>query len=189
MCGRLNVIDDTLCLIVSEMLGIDFHTQTNTNLCPSENVATIIRPDKYTQLDASWGIQPSWSKQLLINAKSETVAEKPTFKSAFIGSRCLIPCTGWYEWKKQGRSKVKYSFTHKEHQPFFMAGVLFNPTSPQVITLTTTPNKDCAEIHNRMPVLIKPSEIAFWFNASPEQLSPLMMATENSNIAIEKVTQ
>ena len=53
--------------------------------------------------------------------------------------------------------------------------------------ITTTPNKDCAEIHNRMPVLIKPSELALWFNASPEQLSPLMMATENSNIAIEKV--
>ena len=188
MCGRLNIIDDPLCHIVSETLGINFFAATNTDLCPSQLVATVtgINHD-FHQVDASWGIQPNWSNRLLINAKAETVNEKATFKSAFSHSRCLVPCSGWYEWKTENGKKVKYLFSDNNQQPFYMAGLLYNPGSPQVVTLTTTPNKKCSEIHHRMPVLIQPNNIDYWFNASVAELPPLFDALDDEQIQIKKV--
>ena len=185
MCGRMNVIADPLTQLVSEMLGIKFTTETNTNLCPSETVATFIHsPDSYQQINASWGIQPQWSRRLLINAQSETVASKPTFKNAFNQARCLIPCSGWYEWRTEAGKKVKYAFTHHHNEPLFMAGILYQPAAPQLVTLTTAPNNKCAQYHKRMPVLILPEQMDYWFNSTPEQLSPLMNAVDEKLIKV-----
>lgn len=187
MCGRLNVIDDPLCQLVSDTLGIEFKTSSNPDLCPSQDIATVIRPGgEFKQLDATWGIQPNWSKSLLINAQSETVGSKVTFKNAFQHSRCLVPCSGWFEWKTINGSKVKYSFTHADNQPFYMGGILYNPEKPQLVTLTTQPNKICEEIHKRMPVIIEPHNINYWFNANADELPPLMSAIDSQIITIEK---
>ncbi len=185
MCGRLNITDDPLALLVSEMLGIDFKPVENTDLCPSQEVATIVRPPQgFTQVNANWGIQPNWSNKLLINAQSETAHEKSTFKAAFSHSRCLIPCSGWYEWKTQNNQKVKYLFSHTDNTPFYMGGILFDQQDPKLVTLTTAPNEACAEIHHRMPVIIKPTDIDYWFNAEPEALTPVFDASSHQDIAI-----
>ena len=98
MCGRMN-IDTKLCPIISEIFGINFTTPNNDNLSPGQTVSTVIQNNgNFQQLNADWGIQPSWSKRLLINAQSETVITKPTFSDAIKAHRCLIPCSGWYEW-------------------------------------------------------------------------------------------
>jgi len=186
MCGRLNVVSDPLCQLVSDVLGITFTTPSNADLCPSQTVATIIKPTIFQQLDATWGFQTSWSDKLLINAQAETVNEKPTFKAAFAHSRCLIPCTGWYEWKTERGKKIKYSFSHVDNQPFLMAGILYNPQRPQLVTLTTSPNTKCSEIHQRMPVLIAPENIEYWFNANPNQLMPIMTAADEDIIKINR---
>jgi len=187
MCGRLNVVADPLSMLVSEMLGINFSTVTNNNLSPSQQVATIYKqPNNYQQIDANWGIQPSWSKRLLINAQSETVATKPTFKSAFAQDRCLVPCSGWFEWRTEEGKKVKYSFCHENNEPLFMAGILYNPDAPQLVTLTTSPNQQCGQYHKRMPVLISPNNFDYWFNAKSDELAPLMEANENEFFQIQK---
>ena len=85
----------------------------------------------YQQLGTSWGIQPSWSKRLLINAQSETVAQKPTFRSAFNSNRCLVPCSGWYEWRAEEGKKVKYFFSLSDNQPIYMAGITYHGEIPQ----------------------------------------------------------
>lgn len=181
MCGRLSIIDYPLCKIVSETAGISFNSASNDNLCPSETVSTIVQShEQLTQVNMQWGIQPSWSKRLLINAQSETVATKPTFAQAFASHRCLIPCSGWYEWRKEGSKKQKYYFRHAQDQPLYMAGISYYGanTQPQVVTLTTKPNPLCEQYHHRMPVLILPEYINDWLHPSnmSSNLSPLMSA-------------
>lgn len=187
MCGRLNIIDHPLSQIVSETLGINFHSHSNDNLCPSETVSTIVQSnEKVSQVNMHWGIQPAWSKRLLINAQSETVAIKPTFAKAFAAHRCLIPCSGWYEWRTEQNKKQKYYFSQVEQQPLYMAGVSYFSLnqSPQVVTLTTKPNALCEQYHHRMPVLILPENINAWFQTSSDNLSPLMIAVSDEYINV-----
>ncbi|REL28599.1 SOS response-associated peptidase [Thalassotalea euphylliae] len=186
MCGRLNIIDDPIAQFINDVLGIEFNLETNPDLRPSEDIAAIICPGgQFQQLNATWGIQPEWSNRLLINAQAETVNTKPTFKAAFGHSRCLVPCSGWYEWKAENGKKEKYAFTHANKQPFLMAGILYDLAAPKLVTLTTSPNEKCGEIHQRMPVLIQPAHIDYWFNAQPDELSPLMDAINDDHISIK----
>ena len=105
MCGRMN-IDTKLSPIISEFFGINFTTPANDNLSPGQTVSTVIKNNgDFQQLNAGWGIKPGWSKSLLINAQSETVISKPTFKNAIMSHRCLVPCNGWYEWRTENGRK------------------------------------------------------------------------------------
>lgn len=178
MCGRMNVTDDPIVQWLSEHMGISFSPYSNHDLRPTQTVATLAQADTgdLQQLDSQWGIKPSWSKSLLINAKAETVAEKKTFKQAFASHRCLVPVTGWYEWKDEGgKSKQKYAFTHAEGQPFLMAGIYYShDPKPQLVTLTTRPTEACAQIHNRMPLLIHPGQTREWFESTEEDLPAFM---------------
>lgn len=175
MCGRLNVIDDPLNQLVSDMLGLSFNAKTNTDLCPSQQVATLCYNQQVLQQNANWGIQPDWSKKLLINAKVETVTTKPTFKQAFEFGRCLIPCNGWYEWQTKESGKQKYLFAQQQNRPLFMAGFLYgNYQQAQVVTLTKAANEQCSPYHHRMPLLIDEQDIQTWFlSASHEVISKL----------------
>ena len=187
MCGRLNVIDDVLTQFVSDILGLEFCTPTNIDLRPSQMVSTIIHPDSFTQINANWGIKPSWSKQLLINAKSESVWKKSTFCEAFSHSRCLIPCNGWYEWQTIAGQKQKYSFQQSNETPVFMGGMLYDIDAPKLVTLTAEPNDHCAKIHHRMPVLIAPDKIDTWFGGSPSEVSQLMATSNLHQISYQKL--
>ena len=128
MCGRLNVIGDPLAHWVGDVLGVAFTTQTNRDLRPTQTVDTIATIGSgMSQLATTWGIKPSWAKNLIINAQAETVAGKPTFKQAFSSQRCIVPCTGWYEWRAEGGpGKQQYAFSHADGIPFLMAGIWFD---------------------------------------------------------------
>ncbi|AYV11542.1 MULTISPECIES: SOS response-associated peptidase [Shewanella] len=182
MCGRLNVIADPLCQWVSHTLGLEFHTKDNPDLRPTQHVATIAsHQGRLQQLDTTWGIKPAWAKQILINAQAETVTEKPTFKRAFATNRCLIPCSGWYEWRQEDPGKVRYLFSAEDRQPLLMAGIYYpselTGEASQLVTLTTAPTPQCAEYHNRMPLLIPLDAVRYWFNSEPGQLDALLHAT------------
>lgn len=186
MCGRLSVTDDPVTQWVCDYMGIAFEIDENTDLRPSQKVATVVSNGDLKQLNTTWGIQPAWSKKLIINAQSESAATKKTFKTSFARKRCLVPCTGWYEWRSEGEGKKqKYAFTHAECIPFLMAGLWFeHEDEVQLVTLTTRPNESCVKIHHRMPLLILPQDVDRWFNASIEQLSSLMIPVESDMITI-----
>ena len=188
MCGRLNVTDDPLVQQICDFLGIDFSTTTNIDLRPTQQASTLIMQNgSIQQLNSSWGIKPDWSKKILINAQTETVANKKTFRHAFESSRCIVPCSGWYEWRDEGgKRKQQYLFEHASHQPFYMAGLLFEQAKYPFVTLTVKPNKKCGEIHNRMPLLIEPECIEQWLGARPEQLGSLMAPLSEDIISISK---
>lgn len=209
MCGRFNVVDDPLTKLVSQWLSLDFKVESNSNVCPSQTIATVINNGvENLQVVATWGIQPNWAKRLIINAQSETVSVKPTFRNAFRLSRCVVPFTGWYEWKAlRDGSKQKFQFSAE--QPLLMAGILFEneqhdsdlkrgtadlfakavkPLSRhQLVTLTTEADNQCSDIHSRMPLLIDKSFANNWLSASADSLGNLMNGA-NVNLIIEPST-
>lgn len=183
MCGRLNVISDPLCDWVSGQLGIKFHSETNNDLRPTQQLGTIaLDGGALQQLDASWGIKPDWAKRLLINAQAETVRQKRTFAQAFAQHRAVVPCSGWYEWQQAGGAKQKYLFQGRDGRPLLMAGILYPQIdgSHALVTLTTKPIASCAPYHHRMPLLIEPQALDFWFHSQPHELDALLTAPEIS---------
>lgn len=186
MCGRFSV-NKSLSPLVSELFNTSFSVETNDNLSPSQSVATIINNgSKYHQVNALWGIKPSWSKKLIINAQAETVATKPTFKQSFQSQRCLVPCNGWFEWRTEEGEKVKYLFEHANKMPLYMAGILFQREQTELVTLTTKPNDICGQYHTRMPALVLSRDKDTWFNASAQELEPLLQHVEDRIIQVER---
>ncbi len=191
MCGRFSVRDKLVSADVNQDFGISFSSKTNIDLRPTQTVSMIIWQDKqFKQLDAHWGIKPKWADKLLINAQSETVGQKPTFKKAFQTHRCVIPCSGWYEWQNQGdQKKQRYYFSHSEEKTLYMAGIYYLKENepPELVTLTTTPNKKFAQIHNRMPALILTDCLEDWFSGSTDQAQQLLLPVPDNYITFRKI--
>jgi putative SOS response-associated peptidase YedK len=157
------------------------------NIAPSQPVAAIrIAPDTATRqlLLLRWGLIPSWAKDpkighQCINAKAETVAEKPSFRAAFKTRRCLVIATGFYEWQVQGRAKQPMWIGLKSHRPFAFAGLWeqWQPSDGAVIEsctiLTTESNELLRPIHNRMPVMLVPTAYDQWLDPTVQQAEPL----------------
>jgi len=179
MCGRMNVIDDPNVRAFMDALGIPVYPKRNVDFRPTDKTLLLIPKGKDIEpATMSWGIKPSWSKQLLINAKSETISEKTTFKKAFEHHRALVVCSGWYEWKDEGHGdkkakKQKYLVQHSLKQPMLMAAVCFTGHSPkeasQFVTLTTTSNEKLKQVHHRMPLIIHADEMDDWLLGDSRQ--------------------
>jgi putative SOS response-associated peptidase YedK len=181
MCGRLNIIHDPLFKLVSEALRMQFNPIANDDLRPTQELAAIVADTELHQQNMTWGIKPSWAKKLLINAQAETVQEKPTFRRAFAEHRCIVPCSGWYEWSERTGSKRKYLFAHPEGKPLYMAGIYYPAaTLPELVTLTTQPSEQCSEYHHRMPLLIDADCVEDWLTSTDKasQLVALPVCAE-----------
>ncbi|MCG9890857.1 MAG: SOS response-associated peptidase [Thermosynechococcaceae cyanobacterium MS004] len=153
------------------------------NIAPSQPVGVIVQGRESDRREfrlMQWGLIPSWVKDPskfanLINARAETVAEKPSFRSAFKYRRCLIPADGFYEWQKvKGGSKQPFHFTLTGNSIFAFAGLWESWNDFETFTiLTTTANALLATIHDRMPVVLEPENYALWLDPSvqdPRQL-------------------
>lgn len=121
--------------------------------------ATIITGDGEGSL-ISWGLDVSWSKQPMINARSETLVEKVTFRN-LLESRCIIPASCYFEWRKNGGKKLKNTISVDGQDDFSMAG-LFDGNNFTVITSAAAPS--IAHIHSRMPVILNTDEAQQWLN-------------------------
>ena len=157
------------------------------NIAPSQPIAAIrIDPDTATRtlVMLRWGLIPSWAKDpkignQCINAKAETVAEKPSFRSAFKKRRCLVIATGFYEWQIQGRAKQPIWIGLQSKRPFAFAGLWEQWKPPEgepletCTIITTEPNDLMAPIHNRMPVILSPASYDQWLDLSFQHVEPL----------------
>lgn len=125
-----------------------------------------------------WGLVPVWAKDpmighKLINARSETIAEKPSFKQAFFRRRCLIPADGFYEWKTEGTRKQPYLFKMSDGKPFTFAGIweTWRDRAGVELTtcaiITTTPNGLIEKYHDRMPVILEENARWRWLENAP----------------------
>lgn len=187
MCGRFILISD-LSVIAREIgiSGVSIHFSPNRNVSPGLLIPAIIHRDAENVLEALlWGLIPFWAKNpsigaKLINARAETVAQKPGFKNAFAHRRCLIPADGFYEWKKEGNKKVPYSFYMKSGQPFVFAGLYetwIAPDKKPVNTcaiITTKANSLIAPVHDRMPVIVPHEDRLNWLSAGDKDSAALL---------------
>ena len=150
-----------------------------------------------------WGLVPSWAKDpdignRVINARAETVAEKPSFRAAFRRRRCLVPATGFYEWRAASGPKQPYTIGMADGGPFAMAGLWEHWTGPDgaavetCAILTTEANELLRPIHARMPVIVAPSDFDLWLDpalAMPELLAPLLRPFDAAAMAAHPVSR
>lgn len=152
------------------------------NIAPSQPIAAILKtaenPQRHFQF-LKWGLIPSWSKDpsignRLINARGETVAEKPSFRAAFKRRRCLIPSTGFYEWQKQQGGKQPFLIRRSDQQPFAFAGLWETWEDISTATIITTDANELLEpIHDRMPVILDPDDYDEWLDPDNQDTSAL----------------
>lgn len=145
------------------------------NVAPSQMIDVVVEEKGerfFTEF--KWGLVPVWAKpdfNPLINARGETLAEKPSFKNAFKSRRCIIPADGFYEWEKTPGGKQPHYFFLKDKVPFGFAGIYENWTdkeSGEIIQgcaiITTEANEVLEPIHDRMPVILKPNNFNLWLD-------------------------
>ncbi|MCL4506942.1 MAG: SOS response-associated peptidase [Chloroflexi bacterium] len=187
MCGRFTVTVDP------EELMERFHLQAadempapRYNVAPTQNVPVVLNESPTRLSTVQWGLIPPWAKDpaigaQMINARAETVPEKPAFRAAFKKRRCLVLADGFYEWRKEDDVKTKTPMLVrlKSGEPFAMAGLWELWTSPDGRTrrtctiITTNPNELVAPIHNRMPVILPRYMESDWLDDS---IGPLALA-------------
>ena len=155
------------------------------NIAPSQEIV-IINDEGVRQLvQCTWGFVPSWAKDpsignKMINARSETVSEKPAFRSAFKKKRCLVIADGFYEWRTEGKRKFPMYIRLKSGEPFGFAGLYNVWTSPdgkQLCTctiITTEANETVKPIHDRMPVILPRDREDIWVNPALEDKGTLV---------------
>ncbi len=160
------------------------------NIAPSQAVAVIANNGQNKVEFFRWGLIPSWARDAsignkMINARAETLAEKPAFRAAYQRRRCLILADGFYEWRKEtGKIKTPMYIRIESGQPFAFAGLWesWQPASGEAILsctiITTTPNALLEKIHHRMPVILRGQDYALWLDPAeraPDQLNKLLM--------------
>ncbi len=178
MCGRFSLFDLLGLEIRFELSFLDI-LKPRYNIAPSQDILAIINHEGLQAVYFKWGLIPFWSKDIsssktLINARSETVDQKASFKQSFKRRRCLIPADGFYEWKKEGNRKRPFRFTLKGGGVFSFAGLWEGWASPEgerinsCAILTTSANATVAPIHNRMPVILSREGEDTWLGADTD---------------------
>ena len=179
MCGRFSLFASGNELAERFQLAESPLFEPRYNIAPTQSAAAVRATDAGRVLARlRWGLIPSWASDpaignKLLNARSETVAEKPSFRSAFKQRRCLIPASGFYEWQKQGAGrKQPYFIRPRDGGLFAFAGLWERWHDPQgqlietCTILTTTANEVMRPLHERMPVIIGAEADALWLDAS-----------------------
>ena len=184
MCGRFTLAADVKSFEDDiEHLLVQFSPGPRYNIAPTQQVATVLNEARPRLAATRWGLLPRWAKDMgmgarMINARSETVHEKPSFKEPLARQRCLVLTDGFYEWKKEAGStrKTPYHISMRTRRPFAFAGLWdtwANPDGGQLRTctiITTDPNPLMADLHNRMPVILNAATWSEWL--APAPLSP-----------------
>jgi putative SOS response-associated peptidase YedK len=157
------------------------------NVAPTQSVLVVREPAEREAVFLKWGLVPRWAKDAgignkLINARSETVTEKPSFREAFARRRCLVPMEGFYEWARRADRKRPFYFHMRDGEPFAVAGLweVWEGGGGRLETctlLTTSANELLAPYHDRMPVILRPEDYDLWLDAgvrSADRLLPLL---------------
>ncbi|MFL3657517.1 MAG: SOS response-associated peptidase [Opitutales bacterium] len=192
MCGRYTLVkkpisigEDFMRKIQSPKspTGSGIRFEKRYNIAPTQENLVIRKQGDDDQLSTSkmrWGLIPSWSKtgstqSLLINARSETIADKPSFKAAYKRRRCLVPADGYFEWKRQRKLNQPHYLQLADESVFYMAGIWetwhdeAGNSSDSYAILTTQANALAAKIHDRMPVILLGDQAIEWLEGDSQK--------------------
>lgn len=182
MCGRFARKSDPKRLAKEFGVAEAPQAETSYNVAPAQEILAVREsPDGREMTFFEWGLVPHWAKDAsvrvrLINARSETVAEKPSFREAFKKRRCIIPADGFYEWRREGGRKQPYFFRMRDERPFGFAGlwdrweVEGGESINSCTILTTEANEVLRPMHDRMPVILHPEDYGLWLEADARKL-------------------
>ena len=184
MCGRYTL--KTPAGVLTERFDIEESStsiSSSYNIAPTQQVATVLAENGKRKPEMlHWGLIPSWAKDpevgnRMINARAETVAEKPSYRKAFQERRCLILADGFYEWQKTDNGKQPFYIRMEDESPFAFAGLWESWRNGREIRsctiITTAPNELAASIHNRMPVILHPEDYDMWLDPDFDEREPL----------------
>lgn len=217
MCGRFNVIDDPMTQLLMEITGqMDWHIETELNIAPTQQVPVIRfgdslsdgkAPDEKAPDGKEWSVSPMrwwlvpyWSpepstKYSMFNAKSETLKKSRAFSEPFKKRRCIVPVTGYYEWKKEGGIKVPYYIESADDSGFAFAGLWDRwHRGDQVVEsftiITAAAPEGMKWLHHRIPVHLTSEQAKTWVNAgtAEAELDKLMLPELRTTIQVTPVS-
>jgi len=169
MCGRYSIGNEIQELAEKHKMKVPSDFQPTYNAAPGQDLPVVSNQNSSAFSWFHWGTVPFWAKdssKRLINARAETVAEKPTFKQSFQKRRCLIPADSYYEWMKSPEGKTPYRILCSDASAFFLAGIWdtedSGPANFAIITSQASPS--IANIHDRMPVMLVDEAISLWLS-------------------------
>ncbi len=205
MCGRFAFTSPLEAM--RQLFGVEERPNLapRYNIAPTQQVAIVRLQDDVRRLAlAHWGLLPSWAKDRkmaarLINARAETVAEKPSFRAAFATRRCLVPADGYYEWLAMKDGKQPYRLARRDGAPFAFAGLWERWIEPEggahveSCTIITTAADDAVRpIHHRMPAILAPGDYAEWLGESAvprDRLLALVQGARSPDLVARPVSR
>lgn len=201
MCGRygFTLSDKEKIKKTFSLKKIDIDLVPRYNFAPGQSVPVILNemPEELTQ--ARWGLVPSWAKDeksgyKMINARSETIFEKPAFRGPIRKKRCLIPAEFFYEWKKEESGKQPYCIRLRSKEMFAFAGIwdFWEKNENALLTcsiITCSANKIISEIHDRMPVIIDQGHFNQWLADNEEKkIKSLLVPFNDKQMEVYKIS-
>jgi len=175
MCGRFTLTTNIATIAQAFQVAPTLQVEPRYNVAPTQQVVTVMQDETRHLELLRWGLIPAWAKDesignKMINARAETLAEKPSFKRLLTSKRCLVVADGFYEWKKEPGGKTPMYFTLKSKEPFAIAGlwdIWHTPDGTVLRTctlITTQPNDLVSPVHDRMPAILLPDLREEWLN-------------------------
>ena len=208
MCGRFTMSIDSDDLRTQLALGqMPLDWEKRYNIAPSQDVATVPFAKSRDVVWMKWGLVPFWAKDpsigyKMINARAETVAEKPSYRNSFKNKRCLILADGFYEWRKEGKLSIPYYFQLENGAPFAFAGLWDDwenksvsslPGVPGLTTctlITTSANGDVQPVHPRMPVIFTKETMWDWLEKdNPMALMNMLRPLPDGSLVAHQVSR
>lgn len=203
MCGRIEYVVHSKTDLEGHygVRMVDGHTEKGVinaryNIPPTAITPVLIEESAEEILVGHWGYRPSWAKEPgkakeVINARAETVFEKPYFKSSILARRCLIPVTGFFEWKREGEKKTPYRF-HMEGEIFSLGGLYtmvadkYGNDIPHYAIITTAANAVMEDVHDRSPVIIDAEREQEWLSESLEEYAIASLCAPNPTERLQR---
>jgi putative SOS response-associated peptidase YedK len=205
MCGRItqNLTSEE----IAELFGADDEVQSpgnRFNVAPTQNILAVVERDEHRFVTTyRWGLIPPWAENAkigvqMINARSETVADKPSFRTPFRKNRCIIPANAFYEWQRAGTTKVPHAIVRQDKRPLALAGLWTSWRDPATeekvrscTIITTTANQTLSSIHDRMPVILPDEVWDEWLdpaNSDVPALQSLLVPSANDVVRAYRVS-
>jgi putative SOS response-associated peptidase YedK len=200
MCGRFAITlpPDAMAQLFESVPANDLPPVPNFNVCPTNQIHAVVSDGQRRLVALRWGFLPHWYKSpsdgpLLINARAESVAEKPAFRAAVRERRCLIPADGFYEWTKdEGGRRLPWYFRRADGAPIAFAGLWqdWEREGERLSTcaiVTTEAEGSLTRVHHRVPVLIRPEDRALWLGEAGKGAALLMRSPEEGELEFFRV--
>lgn len=198
MCGRManTLPTDSVARLFAATPANDLPPVPDYNICPTQTVAVVTAEAGRRLRPMRWGFVPHWYKSptdgpLLINARSETVAEKPAFRAAVRERRCLVPVSGFYEWHRTKEAKLPWYASRSDGAPLVLGGIWQDwgeDGLPTLAILTTAANATMAPIHDRLPLVIEQDDWGLWLGEKGHGAAVLMKPAGDAVLTLHRVS-